>query len=53
MHCMSVALVDGGEGLGTAWGTTKIHEYLRDAGFESVRTESVPTDRTNSYHVAV
>lgn len=52
MHCMSVALVDGGEGLGTAWGTTKVHEYLNSAGFDSIRTENVPSDRTNAYHVA-
>lgn len=52
MHCMSVALVDGGEGLGTAWGAEKAHEYLNDAGFSQVETHEVGADRTNSYFVA-
>jgi len=52
MHCMSVALVDGGEGLGTAWGEAKAREYLGDAGFDSIETHSVPSDRFNNYYLA-
>jgi len=52
MHCMSVALVDGGEGLGTAWGEDRAHEYLKEAGFTSVTTQEVPSDRANLYYVA-
>ncbi len=52
MHCMSVALVNGGEGLGTAWGEEKAYAYLHEAGFDSIETHEVAQDRTNSYYVA-
>jgi spermidine synthase len=32
MHCMSVSLSQGGDGLGTMWGEEKAKEMLREAG---------------------
>ena len=37
MHCMTVSLAQGGEGLGAMWGEEKTREYLRRAGFRSVK----------------
>ena len=33
MHCMTVSLAQGGEGLGAMWGEEKTREYLQKAGF--------------------
>jgi 2-polyprenyl-3-methyl-5-hydroxy-6-metoxy-1,4-benzoquinol methylase len=33
MHCMTVSLAQGGEGLGTMWGRQKALEYMKAAGF--------------------
>jgi 2-polyprenyl-3-methyl-5-hydroxy-6-metoxy-1,4-benzoquinol methylase len=38
MHCMTVSLAQGGEGLGAMWGEEKTREYLRRAGFRSITT---------------
>jgi len=51
MHCMSVSIAGGGEGLGTAWGTERTVEYLTDAGFASVESHVRKTDRTNTHFV--
>lgn len=51
MHCMSVSIAGGGEGLGTAWGTERTIEYLERAGFRDVTTAEIRTDRTNSHFV--
>jgi SAM-dependent methyltransferase len=52
MHCMSVALRDGGAGLGAAWGRELAERMLREAGFTSVRVEQLPHDIINYYYVA-
>lgn len=52
MHCMSVAIAGGGEGLGTAWGTELALEYLGDAGFTDIETKDVRIDRMNTHFVA-
>lgn len=49
MHCMSVSLASGGVGLGTAWGTELATEYLEAAGFDSIETVEIRSDRTNTY----
>jgi len=49
MHCMSVSIAGGGEGLGTAWGTELTLEYLEAAGFTDVDVAEVAADRTNTY----
>lgn len=52
MHCMTVSLAYGGEGLGTAWGRQKALEMLGKAGFEPVEVKEVPGDVLNYYYVA-
>jgi SAM-dependent methyltransferase len=52
MHCMTVSLSLGGDGLGTAWGTELALQMLADAGFGDVRVERLSEDFINSYYVA-
>ncbi|WP_322938326.1 class I SAM-dependent methyltransferase [Nocardioides bizhenqiangii] len=52
MHCMTVSLAQGGEGLGTAWGRQTAVRMLEEAGFDSVDVMDVETDPFNSYYVA-
>jgi hypothetical protein len=51
MHCMTVSLAQGGEGLGAMWGEEKTHEYLRNAGFRSVETTQLAHDIQNNWYV--
>ncbi len=51
MHCMTVSLAQGGEGLGTMWGEEKAKEMLEEAGFTKVEVEQLPHDFSNSYFV--
>lgn len=51
MHCMSVALVDGGMGLGAAWGKEKALEMLGEAGFQEVKIETLEHDILNYYYI--
>jgi 2-polyprenyl-3-methyl-5-hydroxy-6-metoxy-1,4-benzoquinol methylase len=51
MHCMTVSLAQGGEGLGTVWGEQQATELLREAGFTTVEIEHQPADIFNSYYV--
>ena len=37
LHCMTVSLAHGGEGIGTAIGPTKIRELAEQAGFTRIR----------------
>lgn len=53
MHCMSVSLAQGGEGLGTVWGEEKAMEMLSDAGFADTRVHQFPHDIQNNWYVAV
>lgn len=39
MHCMTVSLAQGGEGLGTIWGKEKTREYHQRAGFRFIVTK--------------
>ena len=52
MHCMSVSLAGGGAGLGAAWGRELAEKMLEQAGFTSVRVETLPHDMLNLYYVA-
>ncbi len=52
MHCMTVSLAYGGEGLGTMWGEQKARQYLADAGFTKVDVQQVEGDDFNSYYIA-
>jgi len=53
MHCMTVSLARGGEGLGTMWGEEKTREYLQRAGFRSVVTHRLAHDIQNNYYVVL
>ena len=37
LHCMTVSLAHGGEGLGAAWGAKRAEELCREAGFDRFR----------------
>jgi 2-polyprenyl-3-methyl-5-hydroxy-6-metoxy-1,4-benzoquinol methylase len=51
MHCMTVSLAQGGEGLGAMWGEEKTHEYLQRAGFGSVKKNRLAHDIQNNWYV--
>jgi 2-polyprenyl-3-methyl-5-hydroxy-6-metoxy-1,4-benzoquinol methylase len=51
MHCMTVSLAQGGEGLGTCWGEEKARELLAEAGFSIVEVTSLEGDLMNAYYV--
>lgn len=50
MHCMTVSLAQGGEGLGAMWGEEKTREYLQRAGFRSVTTNRLAHDIQNNWY---
>ena len=52
MHCMTVSLGLGGDGLGTAWGRQLAVSMLGDAGFTDVVVHEVEQDPFNYYYVA-
>jgi ubiquinone/menaquinone biosynthesis C-methylase UbiE len=52
MHCMTVSLALGGEGLGTMWGEEKACEMLKEAGFKGVVIQKLEHDMQNFYCVA-
>jgi 2-polyprenyl-3-methyl-5-hydroxy-6-metoxy-1,4-benzoquinol methylase len=51
MHCMTVSLAEGGEGLGAMWGEEETREYLRKAGFRSITTHRLAHDIQNNWYV--
>jgi len=51
MHCMTVSLAQGGEGLGAMWGEKKTLEYLRAAGFRSIEVHRLAHDIQNNWYV--
>jgi ubiquinone/menaquinone biosynthesis C-methylase UbiE len=51
MHCMTVSLAQGGEGLGAMWGEARTREYLQKAGFRSVMTHRLAHDIQNNWYV--
>jgi 2-polyprenyl-3-methyl-5-hydroxy-6-metoxy-1,4-benzoquinol methylase len=51
MHCMTVSLAQGGEGLGAMWGEEKAHAYLREAGFSEVDTQQLAHDIQNNWYI--
>jgi 2-polyprenyl-3-methyl-5-hydroxy-6-metoxy-1,4-benzoquinol methylase len=52
MHCMTVSLALGGEGLGAMWGEEKAVEMLAAAGFKEVEVRQLPHDFMNNFYVA-
>ncbi|HXU90290.1 MAG TPA: class I SAM-dependent methyltransferase [Methylomirabilota bacterium] len=51
MHCMTVSLAQGGEGLGAMWGEQLTREYLRRAGFTAIETHRPAHDIQNNWYV--
>jgi 2-polyprenyl-3-methyl-5-hydroxy-6-metoxy-1,4-benzoquinol methylase len=51
MHCMTVSLALGGDGLGTVWGEQLARKMLGDAGFKKIDVKSVEGDILNAYYV--
>jgi SAM-dependent methyltransferase len=51
LHCMTVSLALGGEGLGAAWGEEKALELLNEAGFGPVEVRQLPHDIINNYYI--
>jgi hypothetical protein len=51
MHCMTVSLAQGGEGLGAMWGEEKTREYLGKAGFRHIETHRLAHDIQNNWYV--
>jgi SAM-dependent methyltransferase len=52
MHCMTVSLASGGEGLGTLWGEQRALTMLEEAGFSRVLVHRLDEDIQNAYFVA-
>ena len=51
MHCMTVSLAQGGEGLGAMWGEENARDYLQRAGFRSIATHRLAHDIQNNWYV--
>lgn len=51
MHCMTVSLAQGGEGLGTMWGEEKALAMLQVAGFGNIKVNQLDHDFQNNFYV--
>ena len=51
MHCMTVSLAQGGEGLGAMWGRETAERYLKEAGFNEFEPHRLDHDPQNDYWV--
>ena len=51
MHCMTVSLAQGGEGLGAMWGREKALEYFQKAGFGTIDVHELEHDFQNYWYV--
>ncbi len=52
LHCMTVSLAQGGEGLGAMWGEETAQEYLRGVGFSRIRVHHLEGDPMHAFFVA-
>lgn len=52
MHCMTVSLALGGEGLGAAWGEQTARTLLEEAGFSLQEIKQIEGDILNNYYIA-
>jgi ubiquinone/menaquinone biosynthesis C-methylase UbiE len=52
MHCMTVSLSLGGEGLGAVWGEEQASALLKEAGFTLQEIKQIEGDILNSYYIA-
>ncbi len=51
LHCLTVSLAHGGEGLGTAWGPKKAEQLCLEAGFKSFRRLEIENPFNAFYEV--
>jgi SAM-dependent methyltransferase len=51
MHCMTVSLAQGGEGLGAMWGREQALDLFRGAGFKTIEVHELEHDVQNYYYV--
>jgi len=51
LHCMTVSLSSGGEGLGAMWGEEKTRDYIGRAGFRSIEKHELTHDIQNNWYV--
>ena len=51
LHCMTVSLALGGEGLGAMWGEQKALELLAEAGLVVRDIKQVEGDIINNYYI--
>lgn len=51
MHCMTVSLAQGGDGLGAMWGRELAEQMFREAGFSRVEVHELEHDIQNYYYV--
>ena len=51
MHCMTVSLAQGGDGLGAMWGRETAERFFAEAGFSSVVVHELGHDIQNNYYV--
>lgn len=51
MHCMTVSLAQGGEGLGAMWGKERALDYFSKAGFGTVEVNELAHDFQNYWYV--
>jgi SAM-dependent methyltransferase len=51
MHCMTVSLALGGEGLGNMWGEQKARELLAGSGLVVLDVKQVEGDILNNYYI--
>jgi len=52
MHCMTVSLSQGGEGLGAMWGQEKAEQMLADAGLTDLQIHQIEEDPVNCCYIA-
>lgn len=52
LHCMTVSLAQGGEGLGAMWGSATARRALQDAGFRSIEVHRLAHDIMNDWYVS-
>jgi 2-polyprenyl-3-methyl-5-hydroxy-6-metoxy-1,4-benzoquinol methylase len=51
LHCMTVSLAQGGEGLGAMWGEQQTRAYAERAGFRSFAKHELAHDIQNNWYV--
>lgn len=51
MHCMTVSLAQGGEGLGAMWGRETALQMLKEAGFITLDVRQLAHDFMNDYYI--